>query len=640
MENFEVYNKKHRQELLDRIKELEGENKRLKEQNQKLIPELANKIENYEKEITELKEQMTQLTNQQLAQTEFTNSAKLVKNTKIKYLKSYDVGLEVSDADFADYLEEQDYSTEDCLNYENIENLRKQYTASIAENCQNENSGYGREEASYIENEKKEDQKNFGKKRSEITDLDISVYVLRNDKLLKKNEYLEGELDLTGFENLLKLDCQGNHLTDLYLNNSEMLQFLDFSTNKLLEVDLSGNRYLEKLYCSNNRLKNLDLRNCENLRVLDVSNNEKWNEYRYEDFNELTDMSFLSQLPNPKKLRDLVICSNGIRSNLTPFSRFTSLDGLYLGTTKCSKEMTEKRGNRFYGSLEPLKGLARLKKLDISNTDVDSGIEFLPYSLKELLYSNRQRSDAKVDKVRKLLEKSDSFVFSGGRIRRKYKTSQESIEKIDFSELSSINEKGELIIDNYPNLKEISNKYSAKIVKLVISNCPQLGKVEIGELGSVKELICENLPNLDWLKCNNLSECFNLDLLNCCDNLLTEIKLSSEGGKMERLYIKNNNFPEQDLSIFSHLVNLKQLLIGNDDSEKLDRGRRSIYNRFCGSLEPLYGLTKLEGLDISNTDVSDGLQYLSKNLKELECSNHLRPKAKVKRLDEELSLYG
>jgi hypothetical protein len=78
MKTSEVWSKRQKQELLDKIAKLEQENnsykeevEQLKEQNKKLVPkELANKIELYEKEIAELKIQLEQLTSQQTAQIE------------------------------------------------------------------------------------------------------------------------------------------------------------------------------------------------------------------------------------------------------------------------------------------------------------------------------------------------------------------------------------------------------------------------------------------------------------------------------------------------------------------------------------------------------------------------------------------
>jgi len=40
-----------------------------------------------------------------------------------------------------------------------------------------------------------------------------------------------------------------------------------------------------------------------------------------------------------------------------------------------------------------------------------------------------------------------------------------------------------------------------------------------------------------------------------------------------------------------------------------------VSNRFCGSLEPLKNLTKLEHLSVANADVDGGLEYLPSSLK-------------------------
>jgi len=38
--------------------------------------------------------------------------------------------------------------------------------------------------------------------------------------------------------------------------------------------------------------------------------------------------------------------------------------------------------NYFYGSLEYLENLSKLRNLDISNTDIDRGLEYLPESVR------------------------------------------------------------------------------------------------------------------------------------------------------------------------------------------------------------------------------------------------------------------
>jgi len=84
---------------------------------------------------------------------------------------------------------------------------------------------------------------------------------------------------------------------------------------------------------------------------------------------------------------------------------------------------------------------------------------------------------------------------------------------------------------------------------------------------------------------------------------------------LKSLNCKNNNFFEHDLSFLNHLVNLEELYIGNYDQGKINRG---IYNRFHGSLKHLQNLTKLEKLDISNTDISSGVEYLPDSLKSIK----------------------
>jgi len=76
------------------------------------------------------------------------------------------------------------------------------------------------------------------------------------------------------------------------------------------------------------------------------------------------------------------------------------------------------------------------------------------------------------------------------------------------------------------------------------------------------------LANLEWLFCNN--------------NYLTELDyslLNADG--LTHLNIDDNNFPKQDLSVFSKLVDLRLLCVGNFDEKRITEGN---YNRFHGSL--------------------------------------------------------
>lgn len=124
-----------------------------------------------------------------------------------------------------------------------------------------------------------------------------------------------------------------------------------------------------------------------------------------------------------------------------------------------------------------------------------------------------------------------------------------------------------------------------------------------------------------------LDDFVNLKELWFYHNQLTSLDLN-QNSKLEVLDIKDNNFFEQDLSFLGHLVNLKMLWIGNEtDQERVDRG---IYNRFCGSLEPLKNLTKLEQVYINDTDLDSGLEYLPNSVEDFCCLVRLRKDARVK----------
>jgi len=69
-------------------------------------------------------------------------------------------------------------------------------------------------------------------------------------------------------------------------------------------------------------------------------------------------------------LRRLDCSVNNLQQDLSFLSHLVNLEEL------------EIKGNHFFGSLEPLQKLNKLKKLDISNTDIDSGLEYLPEGVK------------------------------------------------------------------------------------------------------------------------------------------------------------------------------------------------------------------------------------------------------------------
>ncbi|CAI2178290.1 15688_t:CDS:2 [Funneliformis geosporum] len=80
------------------------------------------------------------------------------------------------------------------------------------------------------------------------------------------------------------------------------------------------------------------------------------------------------------------------------------------------------------------------------------------------------------------------------------------------------------------------------------------------------------------------------------------------------LDIRDNNFSEKDLSMFSHLINLQTLYIGNTNQEKVNQ-------------------------DISNTDINSGVESLPDSLRLIEHSVKERPESRVKEISLQLVLF-
>ena len=126
--------------------------------------------------------------------------------------------------------------------------------------------------------------------------------------------------------------------------------------------------------------------------------------------------------------------------------------------------------------------------------------------------------------------------------------------------------------------------------------------------------------------------CLNITSITANCNRLNIIKLPVvNNGKLEYLNLLDNSF-SQNLICFSRFVNLKELLIGNIDGDRIKKG---IYNQFYDSLKPLKDMVKLEIISINNTDIDSGLQYLPDSVKSLRCLADQRPEAKVKKIYEQ-----
>jgi len=173
-------------------------------------------------------------------------------------------------------------------------------------------------------------------------------------------------LIISDFPNLKEINLNfAGVLSSLEITECPQLESLDCQGNNLItHLDLSQCNQLERVWTLDNRL--------ESIRLPD----------------------------NSKKLSCLVLSNNNFpHQNLEFLRPFTNLKHLGLGTRNLENKELIKEGiyNKFYGSLEPLKNMNKLKTLDIDNTDIDSGLEHLVVdNLFDFTYSAELRPESKV----------------------------------------------------------------------------------------------------------------------------------------------------------------------------------------------------------------------------------------------------
>lgn len=213
--------------------------------------------------------------------------------------------------------------------------------------------------------------------RKNITELNIS------------NNNLEGELELKGFDNLKRLNCHGNKFTKLDIDNCFKLEKLDCSDNELTSLDLSKCVDLTELNCSFNKLKDLDFpKSLKKLKRFSCSDNY------------LTCLNY--SLFNANKLIYFNIADNNfLEQDLSDVSELVNLKLLWIGNDNEDK-IDKNIYNKFYGSLKSLKELKNLESLNISNTDINGGLECLSTdSMKYIYCSFKQRPESKVKEISK-----------------------------------------------------------------------------------------------------------------------------------------------------------------------------------------------------------------------------------------------
>ncbi|CFW92699.1 protein of unknown function (L domain-like) [endosymbiont DhMRE of Dentiscutata heterogama] len=489
--------------------------------------------------------------------------------------------------------------------------------------------------------------------KREVIHLDIS----------KKN--LEGPLNLNGFTNVKELNCGYNKISNL--NVSDCLK-------------------IEKLFCNDNKFTDLQFLssvNSWNLVSLNITDNNIAS-HDLSEFSRFTNLGSL-WIGNSDKQRIKKNCYNRLYGSLESLKDLNKLHSLYISGTHIDKgleylpnslkelfcEPVQKNMavKKIYDVLQPYE-----KRFILSSHYVQYGIDVEkwrnndPASLlkeknakaAEMIHIIDKNENDELDWIRDREIKStgdthqtspqlESAVDFKTWLDKNYpKEARKEIEKLNFPKSGKEKLSGHLDLRDFVNLKELDCSYSGDVTSIVLSNCPKLVKVNCSGANKLKKLDLSNYLELRKVSCFesglidlNVSNCPQLEVLDCRDNQLSnlvfssslilnqekfselkdimEVKRQNEDNFKNLAYldISDNRLLFPDLKLISVFPNLEELIIGPSGKKRWGEQReKKIIN-----LKPLEGMRNLRKLTINGIGMDKDLKYLrifDYNIKELK----------------------
>lgn len=407
-----------------------------------------------------------------------------------------------------------------------------------------------------------------------------------------KNENLEGKLIVHDLPNLEKIECDNNNFTSIELANLPKLNY--FRAN-------------------NCHLTDIKIENCPEINYFNASNNH------------LNNTGFLDSL-NPEKLTILSIHSNDFsKQTLEVFSNFTGLEQLFIDN--CDKAKFRKGiYNSFSGSLEYLQNLTKLEILGIGATDIESGLEYLPKSLRKIGLTSAIKVDTGCAKIRQELEEAANEKGVTEKLKSEKEKNlkgeedpawldnyyrlapwRQALELLGEDGLSKQNTQ-QWLDEHYSKKTTEEVKKRENIAFLTINDKNLKGHLDLKDFTKLEKLDCSDnqLTNLD------LSQCTELTHLYCDNNSLTSLdflKNLPHPEKLKEVYLGDNpELHSQNLEFLTPFTGLEELNIENCP--------------FSRNLKTLKNLEKLKNIYISDTNIDSGLDDLPTSCQRVYCSNN------------------
>jgi len=267
----------------------------------------------------------------------------------------------------------------------------------------------------------------------------------------------------------------------------------------------------------------------------------------------------------------------------------------------------------------------KTKKIYLNETILEGELDLGDFTYKSsngngvMVYIHSNVDETRLD-LKNLPENSKiiKYISAQEYLNQQYSIKEErkKIEELDIS--SELVKFGELDLSDFSNLRKLDCSGN-KLSSLNLGNCSQLERINCSS---------NLLTNLDFSNCSQLEE------INCNNNLLIGITLSIYNNNLRKLYLNNNNFPEQDLSFLTSYNKLEELDLGNHyrSKKKIDQW---IFNKFIGSLDHLNVMKQLKHLRINNTYINEtDINKLPNSLERINYSSKITNKGQNKELTE------
>lgn len=92
-----------------------------------------------------------------------------------------------------------------------------------------------------------------------LTQIDLSQNILIEELWVSQNDLTS--LNVSGLPGLFFLSCSDNNLSGIDVSQNLNLRFLRASRNQIINIDVSANTILEQFWCSSNQLTSIDISN-------------------------------------------------------------------------------------------------------------------------------------------------------------------------------------------------------------------------------------------------------------------------------------------------------------------------------------------------------------------------------------------